>query len=191
MHGYRSKECATAFMENLAGRLANRVHLTTDGMTGYPAAIANAFGADVDFAVLNKSYAAGPPVKEAKRRYSPAAYTGSTKIPMIDIPFPEFVSTSQVERANLTMRVGMRRFTRLTNTFSKKIEVHMHAVSLHFMHYNLARVHKTIKVMPAMQAMRAKIADHVWTVEEICNLVTEPEAKKRGPYKASSATPLT
>jgi hypothetical protein len=99
---------------------------------------------------------------------------------MIGLPFPELVSTSHVERANLTMRMGMRRFTRLTNAFSKKIEMHMHAVSLHFLHYNFARIHKTIKVTPAMQA---KIADHVWTIEEICNLVIEPEAKKRGPYK--------
>ena len=181
MLGYRSAACADAFMEDLARRLANRVQLTTDGMSGYPAAVAKAFGAQVDYAVLNKSYAAGPAVKEAKRRYSPAAYTGSTKIPIIGIPFPELVSTSQVERANLTMRMGMRRFTRLTNAFSKKIEMHMHAVSLHFIHYNFARIHKTIKVTPAMQA---KIADRVWTIEEICNLVAEPEAKKRGPYKA-------
>ena len=179
MLGYRSAACADAVMEDLAGRLANCVQLTTDGMGGYPAAVAKPFGAGVDYAVLNKSYAAGPAVKETKRRYSPAACTGSTKIPMIGIPFPEFVSTSYVERANLTMRMGMRRFTRLTNAFGKKIEMHMHAVSLHFLHYNFARVHKTLKVTPAMQA---KIADHVWSIEEICNLVAEPEAKKRGPY---------
>lgn len=142
------------------------------------------FGVGVDYAVLNKSYAAGPAVKEAKRRYSPAECTGCTKVPMIGIPFPELVSTSHVERANLTMRMGMRRFTRLTNGFSKKIEMHMHAVSLHFMHYNFARIHKTLKVTPAMQA---GLSDHVWTIEEIVRLVAEPEAKKRGPYKARQA----
>lgn len=181
MLGYRSAACADAFMEDLAGRLANRVQLTTDGMSGYPAAVSKAFGANVDYAVLNKSYAAGPAVKEAKRRYSPAECTGCTKEPKIGIPFPELVSTSHVERANLTMRMGMRRFTRLTNAFSKKIEMHMHAVSLHFMHYNFARIHKTLKVTPAMQA---GIASHAWSIEEIVRLVAEPEGKKRGPYKA-------
>jgi len=180
MLGYRTAGCAEAFMEDLAGRLANRVQLTTDGMSGYPAAVAKAFGVGVDYAVLNKHYAAGPAVKEAKRRYSPAECTGCEKIPKIGIPFPELVSTSHVERANLTMRMGMRRFTRLTNGFSKKIEMHMHAVSLHFMHYNFARIHKTLKVTPAMQA---GIADHVWSIEEIVRLAPEPEAKKRGPYK--------
>ncbi|MDP1647561.1 MAG: IS1 family transposase [Rubrivivax sp.] len=183
MLGYRTAGCAEAFMEDLASRLSNRVQLTTDGMSGYPAAVAKAFGANVDYAVLNKSYAAGPPAKEAKRRYSPAECIGCTKEPKIGIPFPELVSTSNVERANLTMRMrmGMQRFTRLTNGFSKKIEMHMHAVSLHFMHYNFARIHKTLKVTPAMQA---GIAAHVWSIEEIVRLVPEPDAKKRGPYKA-------
>ncbi len=181
MLGYRTAECADAFMEDLAGRLANRVQLTTDGMGGYPVAVEKAFGVNVDYAVLNKHYAAGPAVKEAKRRYSPAACTGAEKIAKIGIPFPELVSTSHVERANLTMRMGMRRFTRLTNAFSKKIEMHFAAVSLHFMHYNFARIHKTLKVTPAMQA---GIAAHVWSIEEIVCLVPEQEATKRGPYKA-------
>lgn len=178
--GHRTAEYADAFMEILAGRLGRRVQLTTDGMSGYPAAVAKHFGANVDYAVLNKHYAAGPAVKEAKRRYSPSEFTGAEKVPMIGIPFPSQVSTSHVERANLTMRMGMRRFTRLTNGFSKKIENHMHAVSLHMMHYNFARVHKSLRVTPAMAA---GIADHVWTVEEIVRLVPEPVAKKRGPYK--------
>lgn len=181
MLGYRNRQCAEQFMEDLASRLANRVQLTTDGMSSYPKAVAKAFGVDVDYAVLNKTYEAGFPVVEAKRRYSPAVCTGAEKIPMIGIPFPERVSTSHVERANLTMRMGMRRFTRLTNGFSKKIEMHFAAVSLHFMHYNFARVHKSLKVTPAMQA---GIATHVWSLEEIVRLVAEPEAKKRGPYKA-------
>ena len=180
MLGYRTAECAAAFMEDLSERLANRVQLTTDGMKGYPAAVAKAFGMNVDYAVLNKSYAAGPAVKEAKRRYSPAEVTGCTKHSMIGIPFHELVSTSHVERANLTMRMGMRRFTRLTNGFSKKIEMHFAAVSLHFAHYNFARVHKTLKVTPAMQA---GIAAHVWSIEEIVRLVPEQVAAKRGSYK--------
>jgi IS1 family transposase len=180
MLGYRTFECAEQFMADLASRLANRVQLTTDGMPGYPAAVRAAFGMSVDYAVLNKTYAAGPAVKEAKRRYSPAECTGCEKIPKIGIPFPSQISTSHVERANLTMRMGMRRFTRLTNGFSKKLEMHFAAVSLHFLHYNFARVHKTIKVTPAMQA---GIADHVWTIEEIVRLVAEPVAAKRGSYK--------
>ena len=180
MLGYRSAACADAFMADLAPRLATRVQLTTDGMSSYPKAVLDNFGHNVDFAVLNKSYAAPVPAKEAKRRYSPTECTGCTKIPMIGFPDESKVSTSHVERANLTMRMGMRRFTRLTNAFSKKIEMHMHAVSLHFMHYNFARIHKSIRVTPAMQA---GIAAHVWTIEEIVRLVAEPEAKKRGPYK--------
>jgi IS1 family transposase len=184
MLGYRTSECAEAFMEDLDGRLAQRVQLTTDGMSGDPAAVEAAFGVNVDYAVLNKRYAAGPAVKEAKRRYSPAACTGAERIPMCGIPFPSQISTSHVKRANLTMRMGMRRFTRLTNAFSKKIEMHFAAVSLHFMHYNFARVHKTIKVTPAMEA---KIATHVWSIEEIVCLVPEPVAAKRGPYKPRAA----
>ncbi len=181
MLGYRTLECATQFMQDLAGRVVNRIQLTTDGMPAYPAAVAIAFNGLVDFAVLNKTYECGIPQVEAKRRYSPAVCTGATKIVVFGSPDLGDVSTSHVERANLTMRMGMRRFTRLTNGFSKKIEMHMHAVSLHFMHYNFARIHKTLKVTPAMQA---GLSDHVWTVEEIVRLVAEPEAKKRGPYKA-------
>jgi IS1 family transposase len=181
MLGYRTAESADYFMGDLASRLACRVQLTTDGMLGYPGAVAKHFGNDVDYAVLNKSYEGGTPAVEAKRRYSPAVCVGATKNVVCGSPELRDVSTSHVERANLTMRMGMRRFTRLTNGFSKKIEMHMHAVSLHFMHYNFARIHKTLKVTPAMQA---GIATHVWSIEEICNLVAEPEAKKRGPYKA-------
>jgi IS1 family transposase len=181
MLGYRTAECADQFMDDLASRLACRVQITTDGMNAYPAAVEKAFGANVDYAVLNKSYEGGTPQVEAKRRYSPAVCVGATKNVVCGSPELRDVSTSHVERANLTMRMGMRRFTRLTNGFSKKIEMHMHAVSLHFMHYNFARIHKTLKVTPAMEA---GIATHVWSIEVICNLVPEPEAKKRGAYKA-------
>lgn len=180
MLGYRNSECSAQFMQDLASRIVNRVQLTTDGMTSYPAAVETAFGRDVDYAVLNKSYEGGMPQVEAKRRYSPAVCVGATKNVICGSPELKDVSTSHVERANLTMRMGMRRFTRLTNAFSKKIEMHMHAVSLHFMHYNFARIHKSLRVTPAMAA---GISDHVWTIEEICNLVAEPEAKKRGAYK--------
>ena len=181
MLGYRTSECADQFMADLASRLADRVQLTTDGMNSYPAAVAKAFGVDVDYAVLNKSYEGGPMVVEAKRRYSPAVCVGSTKEVCCGSPEMKLISTSHVERANLTMRMGMRRFTRLTNAFSKKIEMHFAAVSLHFMHYNFARIHKTIKVTPAM---KAGIAARVWSIEEIVNLVPAPVAKKRGAYKA-------
>ena len=181
MLGYRSAECADAFMADLASRLACRVQLTTDGMPGYPAAVQAAFGTSVDYAVLNKTYSMPAPTKEAKRRYSPNQVVGTTIAAVAGKPDLHTCSTSHVERANLTMRMGMRRFTRLTNAFSKKLEMHFAAVSLHFMHYNFARVHKTLKVTPAMQA---GLCGHVWTIEEIVRLVAEPEAAKRGPYKA-------
>ena len=184
MLGYRTAECAGQFMQDLASRLAGRVQLTRDGLKSYPDAVEKAFGCDVDYAVLNKTYEGGPMVVEAKRRYSPAVCVGATKIVVNGSPEVKMISTSHVERANLTMRMGMRRFTRLTNGFSKKIEMHMHAVSLHFMHYNFARIHKSLKVTPAMEA---GIASHVWSIEEIVRLVAVPEAKKRGEYKPRQA----
>ena len=162
--GFRTADCADDFMGDLKARLATRVQLTTEGMNGYPAAVAKHFGNNVDYAVLNKSYAAGPAVKEAKRRYSPAAYSGSTKIAKIGIPFPDLVSTSHVERANLSMRMNMRRFTRLTNGFSKKIENHMHAVSFFFMVYNFCKAHGTTKKTPAGAA---GVSAFQWTIEDI------------------------
>lgn len=180
MLGYRSKESADHFIADLSSRLTCRIQLTTDGMPGYPAAVAKHFGTNVDYAVLNKTYAHQAATNESKRRYSPNEVIGTTVAVVEGSPDLRLASTSHVERANLTMRMGMRRFTRLTNGFSKKIENHMHAVSLHFMHYNFGRVHKSLRVTPAMQA---GIADHAWTIEEIVNLVPEPEAKKRGPYK--------
>ena len=113
------------------------------------------------------------------RRYSPAVCTGARKSTITDDPDHEHVSTSYIERQNLTMRMGMRRFTRLTNGFSKKIENHIHAISLHYMYYNFGRIHQTLRVTP----MEAGVSDHVWTLEEIAELVPEPVAKKREPYK--------
>ncbi len=182
--GSRDRESAQAFMGDLAGRLANRVQLTSDGHHTYVDAVENAFGKDIDFAMLIKNYSDA--VMGPERRYSPSAYQSATKKKITGNPDMRQVSTSYVERQNLTMRMGMRRFTRLTNGFSKKVENHAYAVALHFMHYNFARIHKTLRVTPAMQA---GISDHVWSLEEIAALVVEPEAKPRGAYKQKS-TPL-
>lgn len=164
--GGRSGRYAISFMNDVAGRLANRVQLTTDGHLAYVSAVERAFGSDVDYAMLVKKY--GDPHGGAQeRRYSPAECVGADKVVVTGAPAIKDVSTSYVERQNLTMRMSMRRFTRLTNGFSKKIENHEHAISLHFMHYNFGRIHKTLRVTPAMQA---GIADHVWTLEEIAAL---------------------
>lgn len=127
--------------------------------------------------MLVKSY--GTPI-EGQKRYSPADCTGCTKKAVTGKPDIKEVSTSFVERQNLTMRMGMRRFTRLTNGFSKKIDNHGHAIALHFMHYNFGRIHKTLRVTPAMEA---GITDHIWTLEEIAGLVKDEAPKKRGAYK--------
>ena len=167
--GHRTSECTDIFMADLSKRLAQRVQLTSDGMQGYPAAVARHFGSDVDYAILNKSYEGGPMVVEAKRRYSPAVCTGATKHVVCGAPAMNKVSTSHVERANLTMRMGMRRFTRLTNSFSKKFENHMHAVSFYFMVYNFVKVHGTVKTTPAIAA---GVTTDRWTMEDIV-LMTE------------------
>ena len=162
--GYRTNESADHFTADLAPRLANRVQLTTDAMSGYPKAVAKHFGEEVDFAVLNKSYEGGMPQVEAKRRYSPAVCIGATKNVVCGSPEMKDVSTSHVERANLSMRMGMRRFTRLTNAFSKKIENHMHAISFYFMVYNFVKTHGTIKTTPAIAAGVTTIR---WSIEDI------------------------
>ena len=178
MVGKRSADYAEAFINDLASRLTSRVQLSTDGHKPYLEAVEGAFGCNVDYAMLVKHY--GPGEQEGQRRYSPAEFVSAEKRVIAGNPDMEKVSTSYVERQNLTMRMGMRRFTRLTNGFSKKIENLEHAVSLHFLHYNYARVHKTLRVTPAMEA---GISDHVWSMEEIASLVPEPVAKKRGAYK--------
>ncbi|GMV51631.1 MAG: hypothetical protein AMXMBFR67_31740 [Nitrospira sp.] len=164
--GDRSAVYARKFIDDLASRLAHRVQLTTDGHKAYLSAVEGAFGADVDYAMLDKIYNAPP--REGQARYSPAECCGTRKIKVKGNPDIAKVSTSYVERQNLTMRMSMRRMTRLTNAFSKKIENQAHAVALHFMHYNFCRVHQTLRVTPAMEA---KITDHVWTLEELAGLL--------------------
>jgi IS1 family transposase/lambda repressor-like predicted transcriptional regulator len=163
--GKRDADYALAFMTDVAGRLATRVQLTTDGHGPYLYAVEGAFGSDIDYAMLVKHYGADP--EKGGRRYSPAELISTEQRPINGMPDAKHISTSFVERANLTMRMGMRRFTRLTNGFSKKVENLEHAVSLHFMHYNFARIHKTLRVTPAMEA---GLTDHVWTLEEIAAL---------------------
>ncbi len=164
--GDRDVRAATKFMNDVAGRLANRVQLTTDGHKGYLNATDSAFNEKIDYAMLVKLY--GKPYgSEQERRYSSGECCGAVKDVVCGNPDPDHISTSMVERQNLTMRMSKRRFTRLTNGFSKKVQNHAHAVSLHFMNYNFGRVHKTLRVTPAMQA---GVADHVWSLEEIAGL---------------------
>jgi IS1 family transposase len=163
--GGRSAAWAHDFMEDCAARIRGLVQLTTDGHKAYLEAVEGAFGMDVDFATLQKIY--GAPSTEEQRRYSPAKCIGCEMKTVIGNPDPKHVSTSYVERQNLTMRMGMRRFTRLTNAFSKKLENHAHMVALHFLHYNFARIHKTLRITPAMAA---GLSDHVWTYEELAAL---------------------
>ena len=170
--GERTVEDATAFISDLASRLASRVQLTTDGHRPYLQAVENAFGAEIDYAMLVKLFGADP---QPEKRYSPAKITGTRTQTIMGDPDPGHVSTSYVERQNLTMRMGMRRFTRLTNAFSKKVENLAAAVALHYMHYNFARPHKTLsKPYPTTPAMAAGITDHVWTLEEIVGLLDVP-----------------
>jgi IS1 family transposase len=167
--GERTIEDALAFMDDLRGRLANeRVQITTDGLSAYQEAVGEAFGETVDFAQLSKVYGTDPRLRGSERRYSPPVCTSAHVTIVSGRPKHADISTSYVERQNLTMRMGMRRFTRLTNGFSKKIENLTHAVSLHYMHYNFGRVHQTLKATPAQAA---GVADHRWTLAEIAGLL--------------------
>jgi IS1 family transposase len=160
MTGNRDAQSARMFIDDLASRLATRVQLTSDGLKVYLEAVEGAFGCDIDYAMLVKTYAAS----QEETRYSPAVCTSCESKPVMGHPDPKHISTSFVERQNLTMRMSMRRFTRLTNGFSKKVENHAYAVAIHYMHYNFVRVHKSLRVTPAMEA---GIADHIWTIEEM------------------------
>src|SRR6266508_6671419 len=173
--GGRNTTDALEFMRDLASRLDARVQLTTDGHAAYILAVERAFGGEVDYAQIVKMY--GPDPKEDQKRYSPAACIGVERHAVMGDPDPAHVSTSFVERSNLTMRMSMRRFTRLTNAFSRKVENLAAAVSLHFMHYNFARPHKTLSTpYPTTPAMAAGVADHVWSLEEIVSLLDVPSS---------------
>jgi IS1 family transposase len=164
MVGRRDAQSAKMFIDDLASRLANRVQLTTDGNKVYLEAVEGAFGCEVDYAMLVKMYES----TQEETRYSPATCTGCKGTPITGNPDRDYISTSFIERQNLTMRMGMRRFTRLTNAFSKKIENHAFHLALHYMYYNFVRIHKTLRVTPAMAA---GVSDHLWSVEEIAGLL--------------------
>lgn len=166
MVGKRDAQYANAFIADLASRMANRIQLTSDGHNAYLKAVDEAFGNAVDYAMLVKLYG-GPQGNQSERRYSPGECCGAIKGAVCGSPDDKHISTSFVERQNLTMRMGMRRFTRLTNGFSKKITAHENAIAIHYMYYNFGRIHKTLRVTPAMEA---GVDDHVWSLEEIAGL---------------------
>ncbi len=166
--GLRNAGYAHQFMNDLKSRLANRVQITTDGHTVYLWAVEDAFGSEVDYAMLVKLYGQE---RESEAKYSPAKCIAAEPRVIQGNPDPTKISTSFAERQNLTMRMNMRRFTRLTNAFSKKLENHVYALALYFMHYNFARPHKTLAYpYPKTPAMAAGLSDHVWTIGEIANL---------------------
>ncbi len=167
--GGRDASWGMTFMEDLASRLATRVQITTDGHKVYADAVEGAFGMDVDYAMLIKVY--GSP-NAPDTRYSPGEFIGTEIKVVTGNPAPKHISTSYVERQNLTMRMSMRRFTRLTNGFSKKLENHEHMLAIYFMYYNFCRVHQTLRVTPAMEA---GLSNHVWTIEEMVSLL-EPKS---------------
>jgi len=179
MVGDRTASTAQEFMRDLASRLSSRVQLTTDGYRPYLIAVEGAFQGEVDYGQLAKIYSTGPMQKGG---YSATRFIRSTKRPVSGAPDMDHVSTSYVERQNLTMRMGMRRFTRLTNAFSKKVENHAHAIAIHFMHYNFGRIHQTLRVTPAMQA---GIAQSPMSFEDMVAIIdaAAPAPKPRGPYK--------
>jgi IS1 family transposase len=168
--GERDGGAAYEFMHDLAGRLAHRVQLTTDGHKPYLSAVEDAFGNDIDFATLTKIYGEESPKTHA--RYSPAPCTGIRCAVITGKPDSAKISTSYVERQNLSMRMGMRRFTRLTNAFSKKVENHCCALALYFMHYNFCRIHSSLRVTPAMQA---GLTDRVWEMADVVRMMEEQE----------------
>ena len=182
----RDSDAAIEIMDDMRARLANRVQITTDGLKSYLEAVEGAFGGDVDYAQLIKLY--GPSPTEDQRRYSPVEWVGSRREKITGNPDWDAISTSYVERQNLTMRMGMRRFTRLTNAFSKKLENHCHMLALYFVHYNFCRPHTTLnkqsggyKTTPAMAAgLTERVYDMAWLVGLVN--ANQPKPAKRGPY---------
>jgi IS1 family transposase len=164
--GGRDSDSAIIFMDDLASRLANRIQLTSDGHKAYLEAVEGAFGADIDYAILVKIY--GVSAENSKGRYSPAECTGARKDRIEGNPDPKHVSTSFSERSNLTLRMHMRRFTRLTNAFSKKVENHAYAVALHMMYYNFVRIHNTLRTTPAMAA---GITKRLWEIGDVVDVM--------------------
>lgn len=173
--GTRDAEYAKAFIADLAGRLKNRVQLTTDGHKPYLQAVEDAFGAKIDYAMLVKIYG-NPTGNKTERRYSSGECCSAIKGTVTGNPEERHISTSYVERANLTMRMHMRRFTRLTNAFSKKLENHMHAVSLHFMYYNFCKIRSSLDISPAMAA---KVDGHLWDMEEVVMMADTQDVTAR------------
>jgi IS1 family transposase len=170
--GGRDGGAAFEFIDDLASRLSSRVQITTDGHKAYLDAIDTAFGGEVDYAMLIKLYGAAP--ESAKGRYSPAECTGAIKTPISGDPDHKHISTSYAERNNLNVRMHSRRMTRLTNAFSKKMENHAHAMALHFLYYNFVRIHKTLKVTPAMAA---GVTDRLWEVADMVNVLEAWEVR--------------
>ncbi len=178
--GLRDAKYANDFIRDVADRVVDRVQLTTDGHKVYLEAVEGSFGNDIDYAMLIKLYGSE---RADEARYSPAECTGTDKRPVTGHPDPEHISTSYIERQNLTMRMSIRRFTRLTNAFSKKVRNHECAIALHFMHYNFCRVHRSLRVTPAMEA---GIADHVWEIGELVDLLIareDAEEAEKGPRR--------
>lgn len=182
--GGRDASWANLFMEDCASRIKGRVQVTTDGHRAYIEAVEGAFGMDCDYAMLQKIY--GLPEGEEARRYSPPRCLGCETKVITGDPDPAHINTSYVERHNLTMRMTMRRFTRLTNAFSKKLRNHAAMVAIHAVHYNFVRLHKTLRCTPAMAA---DLSDTLWSLEDMINMVDSytPQPGKRGPYKKRSA----
>jgi IS1 family transposase len=170
--GHRDAIAAEQFVNDLASRLKHRVMMTTDGLKLYLEAIEGAFGCDIDYAMLVKLYGK----EQEEVRYSPAKCIGIHTEVISGDPFPPMISTSYIERQNLTMRMSMRRFTRLTNAFSKKLENHMHAIALHYMYYNFARIHQTLRCSPAMEA---GVSSKLWSIKDIVELTENPKYMQR------------
>lgn len=174
--GERDGEAAMHFIDDLSRRMAHRIQLSSDGHKAYLDAVEGAFGGDIDYAMIVKMYGTAP--ESAKVRYSPAECTGIRKTKVTGNPDPEHVSTSYAERTNLSIRMGTRRFTRLTNAFSKKAENHAHAIAIYFVHYNFVRIHQTLRCTPAMAAGVSKT---LWSIEDMVAVVDQWEAARKAP----------